>query len=285
MTPSVFPGNDRSGLHLLVFGGGNPGIRRAARRLGREAVATGWFGNVVVLHEEHLVQLDRSFFHSRANLFSGDSLGFGYWCWKPFILQSYLSQQSLKADAVMYIDAGCHLNVTSQSERRLHEMVEQVKSDGSVFFSLREHLQGEWISAEAAAHLGMTTSDMLMPQVMSTMFILRNDDEARDLISQWLTLSQYLGGTLLKSTSPHHRHDQSLLSHVVYESGHTAIPDETWSDDWKSMTGFPFWAVRNRTGFRHRQSPAWNLVNRILERARSRLGVHSRSRRSRAPGQ
>lgn len=271
MTPSVFSGTERSGLHLVVFGGGAPGIRRAARRLGREAVATGWFSNVVVIHEEHVEMLDPSFFTSRKELFRSDSPGFGYWSWKPFILERYLSHPSLAADAIIYLDAGCHLNVTPQSTRRFKENVHHALENGGTFFSMVQHSQGDWISDEAATYLALTAEESLLPQVVSGTFILRNDDENRELTSRWLHLSQIKDGRLLASKSPNHRHDQSLLSYLVYNSGIAPLPDETWNEDWNIMIDFPFWTVRNRTGFRYRPSPTWNRVNRVIERTRGRL--------------
>ena len=278
MTPSVFPGASRSGLHLLVFGGGAPGIRRAARRLGREAEATRWFSNVVVTHEEHVSLLDPSFFTSRARLFMDDSPGFGYWSWKPLLLQRYLSQPSLNAEAVLYLDAGCHLNVTPKSARRLAENFQHAMLTGSTFFCLAQHSQGDWISVEAAEHLGLTDAESQLPQVLAGTFILRNDDGSRRLMTRWLELSQMRDGELLASTAPNHRHDQSLLSYVVYESGSTPLPDETWNEDWRLMKDSPFWTVRNRTGFRHRQNPTWNRLNRLMERARSRFVTTASSR-------
>ena len=269
--PEVFEGSERTGLHLVTFGGGNPGIRRAAQRLGREAEKTHWFTNVVVLHEEHLTTMDPNFFDSRARLFNGDSRGFGYWCWKPAILHHYLSESSLNAHAVMFLDAGCHLNDTAQSLQRLHEYERIAASTGNVFFALREHSQGDWISSETAAYLGMTEEASQLPQVVSGSFILRNDDDNRKLVNSWLELSQVDDGQLLMGGSENHRHDQSLLSHLVYEAGLDPLPDETWSEDWGTMSVFPIWTARNRTGFRYRPLASWNRLNRLFERARGRL--------------
>jgi hypothetical protein len=223
------------------------------------------------MHEEHLEMLDSSFFTSRTALFRSNSQGFGFWSWKPFVLERYLSQPTLNAEAIVYLDAGCHLNVTPQSIQRFKENVHLASEKGGAFFSLAQHSQGDWISDEAATYLALTPEESLLPQVVSGTFILRNDDENRELMSRWLHLSQINDGQLLTSKSPNHRHDQSLLSYLVYNSGITPLPDETWNEDWRVMIDFPFWTVRNRTGFRYRRSPAWNRLNRLIERARSRV--------------
>ena len=177
----------------------------------------------------------------------------------------------------MFLDAGSHLNDTAQSFGRLCEYKDLAASTGSVFFALREHSQGEWISPEVAAYLEMTEEASRLPQVVSGSFILRNDDESRRLVESWFKLSQVDDGQLLVGTSTNHRHDQSLLSHLVYEAGLHPLPDETWSENWKNMSTFPIWTARNRTGFRFRPLASWNRLNRLLERARGRVDRGSRS--------
>jgi hypothetical protein len=89
--------------HFLTFGAGDT-WPNAARRLARQAEATGLFSNVTVETGDEIFYNWPEFTAHRAFI-EANPRGWGYWIWKPFLIRSHM--RKLKArDVLFYLDAG-----------------------------------------------------------------------------------------------------------------------------------------------------------------------------------
>lgn len=241
---------EAGGTHLLTFGGGSHGWRGAAQRLRREALASGWFTNVVVVEDRDLSMLDAAFFSDRVSQFCPPSTGYGYWSWKPFVLDKYLHLSELGAERVMFIDAGCHLNSTSTARTRFAEYERIADDDGALLFHMSDRPERDWTSEELMKRLGISQVHASSPQVLGGVLMLSNSPRARGLVRAWndTCLADH-GRLLIAPGEAFHRYDQSILSCLSKVQGFRSIPDETYfAPDWRrDGTDYPVWAVRNPT--------------------------------------
>ena len=83
--------------------------------LKKQAESTGWFDGVIIHSPETLEE----FFNQHKD-FVTNSRGYGYWIWKPYIINKMLTQIN-DNDILVYIDSGCHINITSESKNRFNE--------------------------------------------------------------------------------------------------------------------------------------------------------------------
>jgi len=98
---------------------------RSLARIKRQAEALGFFTKVFVLDDEALPHEFRVRFKDR--LVQG-SRGFGYWSWKPEVIKQTLNQIA-DGDALIYVDAGCHINRSGL--RRLKEYFDLLQGENS----------------------------------------------------------------------------------------------------------------------------------------------------------
>ncbi len=185
--------------------------------------------------------------------------GFGYWLWKPYILLKALESLEPAEQGVLYIDAGCSINLESPAARkRFRDYIENSNKSGGFFFELR----GE------STHKAFTKKGVLdalgahdledKNLVAATVFFLSNSPEALRFLRNWaelMTMNEYGHLTDPEQDKPQesdfiaHRHDQSLMSIALLDFGFEIVPDETYfAPNWRiDGEGYPIWATRIRS--------------------------------------
>ena len=58
--------------------------------------------------------------------------GGGYWIWKSYIIHKNL-QEINNNDILIYLDVGCHINITEESIKRFNEYIDMVNNSKSGF--------------------------------------------------------------------------------------------------------------------------------------------------------
>jgi len=242
---------------LISFAGGSPAWRRVRKRFQREAFDTGFFGPIEIYDDKRLSKEFPEFFDNRQALFSKPSLGFGFWSWKPFLIQKFLEEMHPKCERVVFLDAGSHFNVNHQSRKRFREYEELVDQNGYLFMKMNHLIEREWTSSEVLDYFRLGQRDRASGQIVGGFNIWTHQDKSLSLLSTWDAAMTVAEGRLLRGSvgqqEPHlraHRHDQSLLSCLVKKNGAFAISDETdFYPDFDLGTNFPIWTVRNSTRF------------------------------------
>ena len=108
-------------LHYLTFGGPTESYRAAVQRLRDEAQQMNVFSSITTLTDVELQQ-DTAFWEKHGNFILSNPRGYGYWIWKPYLIQQKLLEIP-DGDILLYSDAGCELN--PYAKRRFFELVKK----------------------------------------------------------------------------------------------------------------------------------------------------------------
>ncbi len=268
---------------LLTFGAGLPNWRAAARRLARQASEVGWFDDVVIITDKDLKREFPGFYDQHRKILRLGTRGFGYWIWKPYLIQQMLAKYGSRIEGLVYLDAGFELNSRTLRARERFAEYQNMALDSSGLFAmdLPGHFEYEWSRRLTIERLGLPQSAVASPQIQATPFFVANDF-SKQFVDQWLAIvseSDYLyatDGPLGEVNLPGfraHRHDQSIFSGLAKNAGVRTISDETfWAPDWAERgANYPLWAARNRTRFTMDDRRALARATRTGERAYSRL--------------
>ncbi len=249
-------------MHLVTFGDGSFAMRAAAKRLVRQGQNTGLFSTTEFWTLGSLRDLDRNFFDSIESFVSEHPRGLGYWVWKPKILLETMLSLPL-GEIVIMLDAGCQLNVNSESIARLNTYTQYVEEYGALFMQLQngqfeivDLSDNAWTKIEVLSLLDPTSKIRFTGQIQSGIILIKNTPSNQNFVSNWLQLCTQDTFALLDSMTTDkregfvsHRWEQSILSLLVKGSNFKILPDETYfAPDWVKGAPFPIWAMRNRTG-------------------------------------
>jgi hypothetical protein len=237
----LVPSNDKSRLPrvtLITFGGGGAQYRETARALAKEAVKTGWFDKVWCYcddqENEAIWLLEKNF----GGFMRASPKGYGYWLWKPFLVQYVLSKTN-DGDVVMYLDAGCEISKLGRD--RFEDYVRLAQQSKGLFFTL-PFIEKNWTKTTTLDALCATEAEKNSPQIEATWFALLNCQQTRAFVERWLSLCTIDNKALLVDEYPqNHRYDQSILSLLVKRSTFATMP---WEDCYASALLVPnSWAL------------------------------------------
>lgn len=272
------------GWTLLTFGGGLPNWRAAAHRLSFQSNSSNWFEQVVCLTDGDLRRQYSDFFSSNREFLSARVRGYGYWIWKPFLISRVLESLRPDAPGLVYLDAGCELNVNERSAARMrqYQSLALDASSGLFLQHIPDNSDLMWTKADTRRQLGLPYQLAAQPQVMATAVVAANKTSTRDFINEWLRVAamdryHFLDDSpSLLNEDPafvEHRHDQSILSCLAKVAGVQTIADETfWAPDWEARgSQYPIWALRNRSRASARSRRATSDAVRFVEKSYSRI--------------
>jgi len=270
------------GAELVTFGDGSLRWRRAAERLGREAEGSGLFERISVWNARNLQEVKHDFFLQRRGLFDQQGPGFGYWSWKPFLLNWHLQHADPSIGQILYLDCGSHLNVNDASRKRFKEYEEYV-TQNHVLLMVNEGLpELQWTKPSLRNRFNLTHDDWNSDQIMAGLIMVDRSSTAVEFCSEWEKACLESSGELLidpkssEDAGQHlraHRHDQSVLSCLAKSRGYPKLGDEVYfAPDWNSAgSDYPIWTVRNRSGVRFSKWSPLFKVKKILERGWLRI--------------
>lgn len=254
-------------LHFLTFADGNFSMRQAGKRILKEALRSGYFSSVKIENMKSIKEENFNFWveHKDFLTSSKKSVGFGNYLWKPFIVNKHLNSIP-EGDALLYLDAGCHLNFKTQASiSRFDEYIEIVDGQDSLATQLQNGTFGiddlrerTWTSPSLAQELDVSEKNLDSNQIQAGILFLKNVELNRYLAAEWLKYStldryRYLETEIWideEGKTCTSRFDQSIFSCLAKKYEITLIPDETyfypnWFD---SGSDYPIWAMRRRNG-------------------------------------
>jgi len=272
-----------SNVHLITFGGGNFEYRRSARRLALQAESSGLFKTVTKITDKSFQSYCSLAWQQHQDFMLNSEKGFGYWLWKPIIIQQRLNEIPSN-DVLVYLDAGCELNLLNEKPRdRIQHYFNLARQHGSLAMQLREMREKGIFPTESRYSKG-TLISALQPsaknltenQLMATMMMFQKNDTNQDFLQRWLEVAVSSNYALLTDDINHgnkddfigHRHDQSIFSILYKEMGYFLILDETnWKPDWSTKgADYPIWAMRNRTGASKGVMKVPDFIDRVVLR-------------------
>jgi hypothetical protein len=263
----------------VVLGAGSRAWEISAVRLKSELSQCEHISRIDLYSSTKIQQELSDFWKSHGDFVLANKRGFGYWLWKPYILLNALESLEPAEQGVLYIDAGCSINLKSPTARaRFRDYIEISNNSGGLFFELKgENSHKAYTKKGVLATLGardLEDKNLLVAGV----FFLSNSLEARRFLRNWIELmtkDDY--GSLIDPAKDElqeqdfiaHRHDQSLMSIALGDFKFEIKPDETYfSPNWRSQgLNFPIWATRIRSRFPFVSEGLFMKVVRRLERA------------------
>jgi len=234
---------------FLTFGGPSRNYHDAVKRICNEALQFNIFDSIIGLTDLHLKN-HANFYTRHKQFMETNPRGYGYWIWKPYIVQQQLASMN-ENDILVYADAGCVMNINGV--RRMHEYFEMVNNSeyGILSFQL-EHSEKTWSKMDLIEYLGVHEHSNTN-QCISGVFIIRKCKHTTDLVNKWYeTCCNYDLISDTPSVSKNddsfieHRHDQSVLSLLLKKHGSIIIDDETYFVNWNDGIDSPILAMRMR---------------------------------------
>ncbi len=227
-------------ITLVTFGGGLEKFRVAARSLANDACKCGFFKDIFLysdfpqppkrLHKNVKNRIP-DWSDTDLHFIENNPHGFGYWLWKPIIINSVLNSMN-DGEILVYLDGGCE--ISPLGTRRLLYYIEICDNDGGLFFHLG-HREDMFTKNELFEYLNTPEEQKKSPQIQATIFLIKNCQDTRAWAEKWLALARFDSMRLLtdeksalkqSSRFIEHRHDQSILSLTVKQSKFSVIPAE-----------------------------------------------------------
>lgn len=248
--------------HFITYG--DERFSQSRERIRREAEDLGLFDSVKTYSPN---DLSADF---RQNPLFAYERGGGYWCWKPWITLRAL-QEVGEGDIVCYCDSGCTLYASAEWQRWFHLL----RQRDMLFFRIITRC-GQFTKRSMFSYfepvLGRHWNRYF--QVAGTVYLVRNTAATRQFFEEELSLftpemivdvrpeemSEQLPGFI------EHRHDQSLLSALVYKhlpEGHIHVLTNTFET---VRPGQAILATRLRNGREAQARPAKGFISQHISR-------------------
>lgn len=112
------------------------------------------------------------------------SRGFGYWCWKPFIVLKTLESMN-DDDILLYADVGCHLN--KEAINKFYKYLDIVIENGALCFELG-HVEKSWTKSDLFNYFNVLDNKNITDtfQRAATSFLLLKNNINLNIVNKWL---------------------------------------------------------------------------------------------------
>jgi hypothetical protein len=222
-------------LHFITFADGtNPKYMIAAKQLADMIFKAQIFSTLKVYTKMDLMH-DEVFWTQHKDFFARSPRGFGYWLWKSYIVWKRL-QEVDEGDIVLYCDACTSFH--SEAKERFLQYLEMLHQSPhkSFFIQMSDDLPlRHWTKADTIHRLN--AKELLdLPIVMATILMVANTQFNRSFFQflysvscEYSLLDDSPSERTNDPTFREHRHDQSILSILVYKlcsSSIVSIPGE-----------------------------------------------------------
>ncbi len=179
----------------------------------------------IFLYNEYTLPKDEQFDNILKSKLNANIRGFGYWCWKPFIVLKTLENIEY-GDILVYADIGCHLSKNGMN--RFYEYLDTVIENNSMCAILGTK-EKTFTKADLFNYFNKLDDKNITDtcQRPATFFILEKTDKNIDFVKKWLQV--FYDDFSLVDDSPskipnfegfmENRHDQSVFSVLskIYE--------------------------------------------------------------------
>lgn len=201
-------------IYLCAFA--NIELMPSIIRFHNQAKESNFFDNIFIYNEYNLPKDEK--FEALLSHKLVPSRGFGYWCWKPFIILKTL--ENLKdGDILVYADVGCHIN--KEGEKRFYEYLDIVIEHKALCY--KSHwVEAHYTKADLFNYFDKLKDKNITDTSMrpATICIFEKNDINLEFVNKWLQVF-YDDFSLVDDTPSkipnldgfiENRHDQSVFS-------------------------------------------------------------------------
>ena len=256
---------------------GDSRMSEAAGRIRRQAEEMRIYDEILVLNEK---SLGPDFPADLRERLTFGSRGFGYWCWKPYVVLSGLGRMRL-GDILHYADMGCHLNPSGRPRFLEYLAMVSEHPSGLLVFGRnspeRQLAKGDLLDYfQARGEVGIVDS----AQVRAGTMLIRRTPENIRLAQEWLGVFErdFSLADDTPSRSPNlpgfkgNKHDQSAFSILAKRRNALILPSgeviprgkTSRKRDWGAMAAYPVHFRRDHGLERTMKAKAARLVIRLL---------------------
>ena len=203
-----------SKIYLCSFA--NLYLLPALKRFYKQAFDMNVFEDIFLYEELTLGKDFKSRFDDKLNY---SVRGFGYWCWKPYIILESLKRIEYN-DILFYVDIGCHFK--KEYSDRMKNYIEMAEKYDIVVFEGIGLLDKYWTKADLFKYFNVLDNKEITDTNtrFATAIIMKKTDKNIRLVNDWLKVF-YTDFSLADDTPSEiknldgfieHRHDQSIFS-------------------------------------------------------------------------
>ena len=232
-------------FHLITFAGGNVRYKNAQNRLVKQALRFDFFESITSCSQN---DLDKNFVELFGDITLKYDKGFGLWAWKPWIINRQIKKLDI-GDVLLYLDVGFEINIKAKAN--MSNYINLLQDKKFVAFD-NGHMHHEYTKPDDRI---LSAKNRFKPQVSAALIALVKCEKTETIVEEWLKRCSINQGELLKEDFyegsekrlfAKHRHDQSILTAVLYEMNYEPFsPDPTFSTNWKNLKDSPFINFRN----------------------------------------
>lgn len=217
-------------IYFLTFA--DSSLKPSLKRIKKQAQEMAIFDEIYVYTEN---DLPNNIYNDVKTIIekTGKTRGYGYWRWKPAIVNIIISKMSY-GDILFYSDAGTHLNV--KGRKKLLEYIEITKANDIFVTKLNNDFPDtKWTKKDTLKLF----EDKISPeklsqdgQIQGGTIILMKNDYTISIMEQWNQLMSidnmhyYDDSPSIEPNYPdfiENRHDQSILSLILKANHYYAI--------------------------------------------------------------
>jgi hypothetical protein len=258
-------------------------LHHTLKRIRRQAKKFQEFESILTLNEN---DLDSSFVEEFEEKLKPTVKGFGFWSWKPQVILQALRGVDA-GQIVVYVDAGCHLNVAGASRLKEYFDIVSNSQSGILGFELKFSdgvlPESAWTKGDVFDFFGVRDNAVVTEaaQICGTIVILQKRPETVAFIERWLEI--FKSNFRLVDDSPsaapnlpgflENRADQSVfsvmakLSNISLLSHSENFPElekRPGKRDWHSLKQYPIHAKRDKNSLTSKlKSKFTRLLRRI----------------------
>jgi hypothetical protein len=162
---------------LLVFASDEKFLN-ATSRLERQAKSLNVFDDIFVIEPSSFPQEFNFFLKENCKFFEDNKRGYGYWIWKPFLVDWMLNHKLSSDDTLVYLDSGCEISKFGKDE--FLKYLNQAKLKEGVFFNTK-FKEGNWTKMDLIKKF--SAYDLVnSKQIQATFFFLKNTQNSRSMV-------------------------------------------------------------------------------------------------------
>lgn len=240
-------------IHCITYGDNK--YKNARIRLVNQAKKFGIFKTIRGFDRSDLTLEFQEKFQDILNMPRGG----GYWIWKLDILKQLVDKVP-ENDFILYLDAGCHLNINGMP--RFYEYINMFNDNdyGILGFQMANQPEKYWTTTQILNYFDINENDKDMiesGQLIGGILILRNNAHLKLYLQEFekcIKHDKYLITDNYNKINQNNyfkdnRHDQSISSIIRKKIGSIVVPkDESWCPPFGKGESlkYPFWAARSK---------------------------------------
>ena len=276
-------------MKLVLFAFASSDLKRSANRLESQAIESKFYDDVKIISFENLDKNTKDIISSF--IIKNEKKGFGYWVWKPLIVQNILNQINY-GDVINYMDVGCH--IIKKNFKRFNNYINLIKEKDRWILPFQYHSKLECnienINFPKREEQKYTKADLLnyynflndvnivsSPQFWAGCFFIKKTKKSLDFINEWLDVFYnkfYLINDSLSKIENlqgfvENRHDQSVFSLLCKKYNLESI--SAYECDWAILNNQRTWQHNLDSPILAKRDLKYNLFKRFLNRQTKNL--------------